>query len=283
MEQVHRAERADRIDRVGDQSRAIAVASPGHAFFAVTMIGLGVVCLVHPVYASSWSSVSPKSPAYGALSVLCAAISLGTGIGLLWQRTAAIASRVLLGAFLLWIFVFRIPLVFRNPTATGAWWPLGDTSVMAGAAWVLYVWFAGARDAHRFAFATGENGLRIARTLYGLGLIPFGIAHFTYFARTVSMVPGWLPWHSAWAAFTGGAFIAAGVAIVFGVYARLAATLSAWEMGLFTVLVWIPVIAAGGADAGQWTEFIGSWVVTAAGWVVADSYRGKAWLAADRR
>jgi uncharacterized membrane protein len=237
------------------------------------MVGHGILGLIQRDFTPTWSGVSKGVPARELLVYLTALISLVSGVGLLWQRTALIASRLLLGSLLLWLLVFRVPVIFRAPTGSGAWWAAGDTAVMAGASLVFYVWFAKDWDRQHFSFATGDRGLRIARTLYGLGLIPFGIAHFTFLERTVSMVPGWLPWHLAWAYFFGGTFIAAGVAAITGVYARLAVTLSALQLGLFTVLVWVPVVVAG-PDASQWAEFVSSWVLTSAAWMVADSYRG---------
>jgi uncharacterized membrane protein len=256
---------------------AFRIAGFGHAIFAATMIALGIMGLIKGGFVPFWTGVPKGLPARTALAYLCAVVSLGSGVGMLWRRTAEVASLVLLALLALWMVLFRVVLLIGTPTAPGLWWACGEIATMMAGAWVLVVWFSGERDGQRPGFITGDKGLRIARVLYGLGLIPFGVAHFTFLERTVSMVPGWLPWHLGWAYFTGIALIAAGVAVIVGVAAPLAAVLSAWELTLFTVLVWGPVVVAG-PDASQWNELIDSCTLTAAAWVVADSYRGMAWL-----
>jgi uncharacterized membrane protein len=254
------------------QNRRIAmrIASTGHAVFAATMIGLGILGLVKGDYAAIWQPSPQSLPAMG---YLCAFVSLVSGVGLLWQRTATAAARILLAYLLLWLLLLRIPGTFLAPNVE-YWWAACKTAVMAAGAWVLYAWFATEWDKQRVGFAAGEKGLRIARVLYGLALIPFGLAHFLYLKNTADLVPGWLPWHVFWAYFTGCAFIVAGLAVIVSVCARLAATLSALEIGMFTLLVWVPIVAAGSKDTYQWSETVVSAALTAGAWMVADSYRG---------
>ena len=248
------------------------IAGVGHAVFAATMIVVGLVGLIKGDFAPIWQPVPKGVPARELLLHLCALVSLASGVGLLAQRTAATAARVLLGYLLLWLLLFRVPVILRAPAVAVSWEGCAETLVIVAAAWVLYAWFASPWDRRHLGFVAGEKGVRIARALYGLALILFGVAHFAYARETATLVPAWLPSPITWAYFTGGTYIAAGVAVLVGVQARLAATLSVLQMGTFTLLVWVPIVASGSRDASQWSETIISWALTAAGWVVADSY-----------
>ena len=261
---------------------APGIASVGHAAFAAVMIFFGVLGVIKGGFTVIWEPVPNGLPARQALAYLSTAVSLVSGVGLFWKRTAALAARILWAFLVLWLLLLSIPSVFLLPLVPGTW-SCGRTMVMTAAAWILFAWFATDWDRRRFGFAVGDKGMRIARMLYGLGLIPFGIAHFIYPQPTAVLVPSWLPWHMFWAYFTGATFIVAGVAVVLCVFGRLATALSVLQMGLFGLLVWVPLIAAGSLSAFQWGEVVTTVALIAAGWVVADSYRGTPWLAARTR
>lgn len=252
------------------------IASTGRAIFAVTMIGLGIIGLVRHDFVPVWNP-APNVSGGGLLVSLASLISLVAGVGLLIRRLASAAARLLVATLFLWLLLFRLPNFLRLP-AFAACWSVFPLTVMLAAALVLYAGFATDWDRDHLGYAVGGNGFRIARGLYGLSLIFFGAAHFIDVKDTVSLIPNWLPGHLFWAYFTGCAFIAAGIAALTGVCARLAVTLSVLQITLFLILVWLPIVATGSRNPFQWSETILNAALSAAGWVVADSYRGMRWF-----
>lgn len=265
------------------EGSGIRVASVGHVAFAIIMVWLGVMGFIKGDFVSVWQPAPKWVPAREAVAYLCAFISLATGIGLLWQRTAALAARVIFASLLLWLLVMRLPNLFIQTPFVQPAWAFGATGAMVAAAWVLYVWFAGDSDRQRLGPIAGDTGVRVARALYGVSLVPFGLAHFMYVDATTVLIPQWLPWHAAWAYFTGAVFITAGLAVTFSVFARLAAALSTLQIGLFGLVVWIPRVLAGTVNDFQWGEFVVTCALTAGALVITESYRGVPWLAVRKR
>ena len=212
------------------------------------------------------------------LAYLCVLVCLATGVGLFWKRTAALAARVLFIYLLLWLLLLRVPWMFVS-FSVGTWWSACSTAVVTASAWIVYISLANEWDKRRVGFLVGNMGMRAARMLFGLALIPFGLAHFLYLEATAPVVPAWLPWHVFWAYFTGATFIAASVAVITGIFARLAAVLITLQIGLFTLLIWVPRAATGDLNDFQWGESVVSIILTACAWVVADSYGDEPWLA----
>jgi uncharacterized membrane protein YphA (DoxX/SURF4 family) len=78
---------------------------------------------------------------------------------------------------------------------------------------------------------------------YAAPIAAFGTEHFTLTAGMAPMVPAWIPWHQFWVYFVGACFIAAGLSLVTGIQARLAASLLGLTFFLFVVLMDAPAWA----------------------------------------
>jgi uncharacterized membrane protein len=226
--------------------------------FSTGMIGLGIVGLIYGDFAGIWKSVPPSVPIRQSLEYASAALMLVCGIGLLWKRTNSLAARALFAYWVLVVLLLKIPVVAKHPLVEVTWQSLANIVVLMTAAWVL--------------FAGDTRGVRIPQLIFGLALIPLGLAHFFYLDLTAPLVPGWLPFHTFWAYFTGAALIAAGLGVLLGIYAWLAAALAAAMLTGFTVLVWPPLIVAAPRTQNLWSEIALSWAASAGAWVIAASF-----------
>jgi len=232
--------------------------------FGFGIISVGILTLV---YGYSVLLFLPAPPAWipwlkgvGYASVV---IMVGTGAGLLFDRTARVSIRILLPFLLLWT-LSRVPVVVLDPGREISWFAVGEIAVLAAGAMVLFTWLD--------ELKAGSKLLSIAWILFGLSLPTYGLAHFFEFAaRTVSLVPPWLPYRTGWADLTGAAQIAAGLGVLFSIYPRLAAAGEAAMLSVFTVLVWVPAVITKPAVPSNWAEFLFTFALAGASWVVAES------------
>jgi putative oxidoreductase len=80
----------------------------------------------------------------------------------------------------------------------------------------------------------------VAKLLYAVPMLLFGIMHFMNAQAMSGMVPGFLPAPAFWVYLTGLALVAAGVSIITGYKAKLASLLLAAMLGTFVVFVHFP-------------------------------------------
>ncbi|MDQ2775008.1 MAG: DoxX family membrane protein [Acidobacteriota bacterium] len=243
---------------------------PALALFAVGMIGLGILALIYGDFALVWQPVAAWVPGRTGLAYGSGVVMLLGGAGLLFETTTAFSIRILFPYLIVWLLL-KIPALIVAPRMEAVWLGVGELAVLLAGGWTLFARLAALREGSALRFATGENGVRMARILFAVSLIPIGLSHIVYAKETAALVPVWLPFRIGWAYLTGIGQIVCGLGVLFSIYPRVAATAEAGMLSLFTLLVWVPAILAARATRLPWTAFFISWAITAGAWVVANN------------
>jgi uncharacterized membrane protein len=247
---------------------------PALALFAVGMIGLGVLALVYGDFALVWQPVAPWIPGRTALAYGSGVLMLLCGAGLLFRATAAWSVRILFPYLIVWALL-KVPALAVAPQIEGVWLGFGELAVLLSGGWILFARLSALREGSGLNFVVGDSGIRIAKYLFAVWLIPIGLSHFLYVKETINLIPAWIPFRTFWAYLTGAGHIAAGLGVLFSVVPRLAAAAEAGMLSLITLLVWVPAILAAPRTRLPWTAFFISWAITSAVWVVAREISGK--------
>jgi len=238
----------------------------GWRVFGLGVMAVGLVGLLIGTFVPG-QPVPKTFPGRAILAHLAAAFLLVGGAAVMWRRTAvwgAAALAVYYGLIVAVLMNGRVLLA--HYTEYGAY--SGVAEQLAIAAGALIIFAASARiDAALAARLT-----RFGQLAFGICAVLFGGAHFAYMNLTAPLVPKWLPPSQIfWGYATGVAHIAAGLAIITGVQARLAAILLTVMYAVFSALVHLPMLLATPSDHYVWSENALNIALTGAAWVVAGS------------
>jgi hypothetical protein len=238
----------------------------GWRVYGLGVMALAMVCLV-------WGGFDPGQPVpkdfpgRTVLAYAVAAFMLFAGAAVQWRRTAAWGAAALAAYYALVVVLLmngRVALAHYAEFGTYS----GAAEQLSIATGGLIVYAASARiDAALTARLT-----RLGQRAFGVCALLFGGAHFFYLSLTTPLVPKWLPPAQAfWAYATGVGFVAAGVALLTGVQARVAAILLTVMLASFFVLVHVPTLLAAPSSHWNWSETALNLTVIGVAWVVADS------------
>jgi uncharacterized membrane protein len=238
----------------------------GWRVYGLGVIALGAVCLAfgdfHP-----GQPVPKEFPGRTALAYAAAAFMLVAGAAVEWRRTLPSAAAAITAYWALVVVILMNGRVWLAHYAEFLpYESIGIQLAITAGGLIVYA------NSAKIDTALAARLTRVGQLAFGICLLIFGAAHFVYMNITAPLVPKWLPpTQEFWGYATGVAHIAAGVAILTGVQARLAAILLTIMFVSFNVLVHVPMVLATPADHWIWNENAVNLALIGAAWVVADS------------
>jgi hypothetical protein len=233
----------------------------GRIVFGAAAVLFGVIALMW-YDSETWQSLRQIwSLPFGAIVGGCLMTAqIAGGIGMQYPRTARLAS-IVLGLVYLIFSLACIPGILAAPATCSSFFE--QFSLLCGAI-ALYA-ATETNEARALAFG------RVARLGLGVCAISFTLTQILYLPATAALVPTWIPPNRIfWAKLTTIAFALAAIAILINRQARLALRLMTLMLALFGTLVWIPRLIAHPETHLNWSEFVLTFLITGASWMVAD-------------
>jgi uncharacterized membrane protein YphA (DoxX/SURF4 family) len=238
----------------------------GWRVYGLGVIALSLVCL-------AWGNFDPGQPVpkdfpdRTVFAYAAAAFMLVAGAAIEWRRTTAWGAAALAAYYtLVVVILMNARVVVANYKEFGSYSGVAEQLAIAAGGLIVY---ANSADINA---AQAARLTRVGQMVFGVCAVLFGGAHFFYMNLTAPLIPKWLPPNQEfWAYATGVGHIAAGIAILTGIQARLAAILLTAMYISFTALVHVPMLLADQSSRGIWSENALNIALVGVAWVVADS------------
>lgn len=230
----------------------------GRQLFGVAALILGAVSLI--LHAAL---ILKPFPGDAVILFVTSLALIGGGIAMQFRKTASLGATIL-GAVYTLSALSLVPDIFAKPALYASWGNIFYQLALVAGAVVASGTAAPATTRAKSIYSA-------AVMLFGLCNISFAIEQVEFLARTVSLVPKWVPPNGMfWAIATTIAFGLAGLALLSGYKSSLAARLLALMLAIFGVTIWIPMLMADPRLHSNWSEGLETFAIAGTAWIVAD-------------
>ena len=238
----------------------------GWRVYGVGVAALGLACLTFGDF-DPGQPVPKNFPMRTALAYSAGAFMVVAAAAIEWRRTTVWGAAALTGYYVFFVLLLMNGRLLLNGYAVyGTYEGIAMQLAIAASALILYA------NSSQINTELVARLSRLGKIAFGICCLVWGGAHFVYMNLTAPLVPKWLPPGQVfWGYLTGLCFIAAGVAILVGIKARLAAILLTVMIASFGLLANGPMLVADPSSHWNWTESTLNLALIGAAWVVADS------------
>jgi len=231
----------------------------GRYVFGAAALSLGIAGLVlNDQLISDW-----QLPGASAFIVVTSVAQIVGGAAILFPKTIELGAIILGIVYLVFSLTF-VPDVVAQPGVYASWGNVFYQLALVVGAVVAYALGSPSRP-------KVTNLCRGAVILFGVCNISFAIEQVEFLARTVSLVPAWIPPNGTfWTIATTIAFGLGGIALVVRCQSLLASQLLALMLGVFGVAIWVPTLIAQPKTHENWSEGIETFAIAGVALLVAD-------------
>ena len=218
----------------------------GRVFYGLSIAGLGFLTLYYrdfPYFLiPPHSHIAPWAAIVISITgtLLCLA-----GISIVSKMNGGLVSLLLGGVLLLNFIVYFIPyqiMFSTNSRQFGDWENAAKVLALAVGAWIITGSLSNEKE--RGKEKISQKIFNAGRALYATIIVSFSMDHFLYAKNAVDYVPRWIPGHLFWIYFCGIALACSGVAILFQIKMKLAATLLGAMILVWVIILHIPYVVA---------------------------------------
>lgn len=243
--------------------------------FAIGSIAAGIMDFIWGTFDSAHQPIQAFGdhiPGVTILAYITAVWMIAGGVAILSRRSARAGGAAL--AIIYFVFaIFWLPRLYTAPHYLGFRIPV-VIGVTAGVGIELIAFAGGALVYASLATHSSSwpRTILVARWIFGLCAINFGVNHLDAVADNLFYVPKWMPLGQGfWVILTGICFVLAGLAILCAIQDVLAARLLALMFLAFNVFALPPFIFADPKDHAAWGGNAFNLALVGATWIFADS------------